>query len=636
MTVKRNFLAAGLLLCGFMLAVTGAFAQAPSLAANDHFVVTVDTDNGPETYTVIRDGRNGEHFYYVPIKPTIATEMKDGKKMPVFNLLSYQTKDKEGGILQMSMVMGVPQATVDKIRSKLGGLKIPPGKSPKLSPMPIKSAELTLYDLGGDMLDQASPKGGIAPIFGTQHYPFMLKLKSLGTNVMEALCTKNGGLPVLITYTFQGMTPKAGFEVEVNWDTCYEHFSTDFELAAEVAKNSVSGALGLDISTLREKFITDGLIKINSLSGEAATNEQLDEVMNPVLNLIVKEMFEQIHAPASIPPAEAEKLKEDQEKPPIAAAAQGVSEAFMKATGRFFKVGVKVDFALKDVKIVKKGTFKYKFDRQAIVERTTSYGGLLGIGNFPKDIQSRCISTMPAGNWERAFYVLPAVGDPVTLGIKTLDISVVPEEETATDTWKQISGYPAQSAGFNKNKSPVWTDKDRKEILRFQFPLKALYDSENFSRDKYRFKIVTKIQPEEGRSVEIVTSAPIFDGDLPMAPPTDLVDVVTLDASCLTYGETSPEVFKVIGKLEAGKQNWSFVLEDGKTFKAFMVPATEKEIKFSSMNFTHKKGKLGAWRNVGLNLRELEPSLYIMLFDGEWEQKFDAEKLPADAIVPLD
>lgn len=636
MKFNSRTLAVWLFACSFVLSLTGSFAQAPSLAANDQFVVTVDTEDGKETFTVIRDGRNGEHFYFVPIRPTVATEMKDGKKMPIFQLLSYQTKEKDGGILQMSMVMGVPQDTIEKIRSKLGGLKIPAGKTARLSPLPIKSAELTLYDLGGDMLDQASPKGGIAPIFGTQHFPFMLKLKSLGTDVMEALCTKNGGLPVLITYTFQGMTPKAGFEVEVNWDACYEHISSDFELGLEVAKNSVSGGLGLDISTLREKFITNGMIKINALSGEAATSAQLDDIMNPVLNMITKELFEQIHAPASIPAAEAEKLKEDQAKPEIAAAAQGISEAYMKATGRFFKAGVKIDYALKDVKIVKKGKFTYSFNRQAIVDRTTSFGGLLGIGNYSKDIQKECITTMPAGNWERAFYSLPSVGNPAKLGIKTLDISVTPEEEIATDSWQQISGYTTQSAGFNKTDKAIWTDKDRKEVLRFEFPLKALYDAEGFKREKYRFKIVTSIQPEQGKSVEISTTAPLFDGDLPMAPPTDLVDVVTLDASCLTFGKENTEVDRVIGKLEAGKQSWTFTIESGKTFKAFMVPETEKEIKFTSMNFTHKKGRLGAWRNVGSNLRELEPSLYIMLFDGEWEKKTDLEKLSADAILPLD
>jgi hypothetical protein len=379
-------ISAGLILFSCFWSAT-VNAQVPSLAAADQYIVTVDTANGKESFTVIRDGRIGEQFYYVPIKPTIASEKVDGKTLPVFQLLSYQTKDGDGGILQMSMVTGVPQETADKIKSKLSRLKVPAGKVPRLSPRAIKNAELTLYELGGQMLDQAAPKPGIAPIFGTQHYPFMLKLKSLGADVIKALCTKQGGLPVLITYTFQGMTPKAGFEVEVNWDACYEHFSTNTEVAAEVAKNAISGVLGLDIATLREKFVSEGLIEIKSLTGQAADAKLLDDLMIPVLNLITKELFEQLHAPVSIPPAEAEKLKEDEAKSEMAATVQSVTEGAMKALGRFFKAGAKVDFALKDIKKVKKGKFSYKFDRQSIIDCTTSYGGLLGIGGYSKDIQ---------------------------------------------------------------------------------------------------------------------------------------------------------------------------------------------------------------------------------------------------------
>lgn len=636
MKFNSRVLAVWLFACSFVFLLTGAFAQAPSLAAADQYVVTVDTDNGPETYTVIRDGRIGEQFYYVPIKPTIATEKINGKTMPVFQLLSYQTKDSDGGILQMSMVSGVAQDTIDKIKSKLFSLKVPAGKVPRLSPLAIKSAELTLYDLGGQMLDQVAPKPGIAPIFGTQHYPFMLKLKSLGADIIKALCTKQGGLPVLITYTFQGMTPKAGFEVEVDWDACYEHFSTNTEVALEVAKNSISGSLGLDIATLREKFVSEGLIKITSLTNEAVDAKLLDDLMTPILNLITKELFEQIHPPTSIAPAEAEKLKEDEAKSEIAAAAQGLSEAYMKSTGRFFKAGAKVDFAMKDVKIVKKGKFTYKFDRQAIVDRTTSFGGLLGIGNFPKEIQDKCITTMPAGNWEMAFYILPSVGKPESLGIDTLDISVAPEEKIGADKWQQISGYKTESAGFNKTKKAIWTDKERREILNFRFPLKALYDREGFKRENYRFKILTTIKPTTGKSLEITTYAPLFDGDLPIAPPTDLVDVLTIDGSCLTFGEDVGQVFKAPGQLKAGVRTWSLILSADNPIQHFMVPVDEKLITVPSLSFAHKKGMMGKWVNCGKNLRDLDPGLYFMLFDGDWDAKFDASKAPESTIVQFD
>ena len=630
-----------LALCIFMPA-SSLLAQAPSLAASDQYVVTVDTERGEETYTIIRDGRIEEQFYYLPIRPMVAVKKKEGKNMPVFQLMSYQVKDKkdelkQGGILQMSMVMGVPQKTVDKLLKKVKKIRLKTyGKRHRLSPMPIKKAELTLYDMGGDMLDQASPSGGIAPTFGTQHYPFMLKLKDLGADMMKALCTKNGGLPVLITYTYQGMTPKAGFEVEVNWDACYKHFSTDIELCGTVAKSGISGGLGLDISVLREKFESEGLIKITSLANETVTSQQLDQIMGPVLNLITMELFEQIHAPKSIPPAEAAKLKEEQKKAPIAQIIQTATEAYKKLTGKFFKVGVKVDFALKDAKIVKKGKFTYKFDRQAIVDRTSSFGGLLGIGDYPKATQDKCITTMPAGNWEAAYFVLPTVGDPESLGIDTVDISVTPQQMNKSGKWEQISGQKMISAGFNKKGNQIWTNRKREEISRFLFPLKSLYDSEGFKKENCRFKIDTTIKPETGKSLSVTTYQAMFNGDLPIAPPTDLVDTLTIDGSCLTFGREAGEVFKVIGQIKAGKQSWKVIIDENKMIQNFLVPTSEKGIQLSTLNFVSKKGRLGQWTEIRKNLRDLDPSLYFMLFDYDWtNEPPKAEKLPENTIIQL-
>ncbi|MEW6712805.1 MAG: hypothetical protein AB1403_23510, partial [Candidatus Riflebacteria bacterium] len=93
MKIKNLVFIAGIMVLSICCSITGVFAQAPSLAANDQYVVAVDTENGEEAYTLIRDGRIGEQFYYVPIKPTIAVENKDGKPSPVFQLLSYQTKE---------------------------------------------------------------------------------------------------------------------------------------------------------------------------------------------------------------------------------------------------------------------------------------------------------------------------------------------------------------------------------------------------------------------------------------------------------------------------------------------------------------------------------------------------------------
>ncbi|MGM0600693.1 MAG: hypothetical protein ACQETH_12860 [Candidatus Rifleibacteriota bacterium] len=633
---KSFLLSAMVLFCLF--ASVSSFAQAPSLASSDHYVVTIETENGEkENFTIIRDGRIRNHFYYVPNRPIVAYTTRNGKAKPIFQLMSYQTEDKnneliQGGILQMSMVMGVSQEVRDKILQKITSKFVSEDYTLqyKLSPMPIKEAQITVYDLGGDMLDQEKPKGGIAPIFGTQHYPFMLKLSKLGSDMMEELSTKNGGLPVLITYTFQGMTPKAGFEVEVDWDACYEHFSTDTELTATVAKNAIGGSLGMDISTLREKFESEGLIKIDSLTNETVTSEDLDNLMKPILDMITKELFEQIHPPKSIPPAEAEKLKEEQKKPPIAAAVQGVTESILKATKRFFCAKAKLDFALKDVKIVKKGKFTYKFNRQAIVERTTSFGGLLGIGNYPKEVQDECITTMPKGNWESAYFVLPSVGNPDALGLREVNISITPQHKDGS-YWKQISGYEIKTGYFNKNGKAIWTDKNNKEVTRFLYPLKALYETEGFDTRNYRFKVDTTISPAKGNSFKTTAYMNMFDGDLPIPSPMNLVDQLTIDGCCLTFGTSENEVYKAVGMVNSGDNRWRINLDQNNMMQTFLIPQ-DKQV-MTSLKFAGSKGMLGNWIHANKPLRAVEPSLYFMLFDYDWEKEKEIDKLPEDVLI---
>lgn len=612
----------------FLYPGTGVFAQVPSLAAADEYVVTVETENGEETFTIIRDGRIEEQFYYVPIKPVVASKSpKGGTKTPVFNLLRYQHKNENnelvnGGILQMSMVMTVSEKTREALLRQIRRKFIfkDYSKQHRLSPLPIKKSELALYDIGGDLLAQAPPKGGIGPVFGTQHYPFMLKLKELGADVMAELCKKNGGVPVLITYTFSGMTPKVGFEVEVNWDACYNHFSTDTNVGIEAVKNGIGGGLGLDISTLREEFESKGLIKITSLADETVTSEQLDELMSPVLNLITAELFEQLHCPTSIDPAEARSLKEPNKYAEIAKAATSAVKSLMGKA--FFSAKAQVNFALKDVKKVKKGKFTYKFDRQTIMDRTACFGGLLGIGDYPKEIQDQVITVMPAGRWEAAYFSLPEVGDPATLGLKAVTISVFPEVKSGSN-WNQIPGLKIETAVFNKNNTPTWTDKNGREITTLLFPLQSVYAAEGFNESNYRFKISTNITPASSRSktLNLVTYSPMFDGTLPVSDPGDLVDTVLIDGCCLSYGEGPDEVYKVVGQLTSGqktKTKSQISIDSNNSLNVILVPADDA-VTINNLIFTSKKGRLGTWKNVNQPLRELEPSLQVLLFDYDWE-----------------
>ncbi len=715
----------GLLCTLFVLAfATPDFAQAPSLAPADAFYVSAKTEFGTETFTVIRDGRHEEQFYFVPARPHVAIEKRNGKDYPVFQLLSYQRKKGDdllqGGILQFSVQTSISKSTEKELLNTIKG-KFPLSDSTKqhqLSPIPMKEALISMYDLDGKLLESAPVKEGIAPIFGNQQFPFMLNLTDLGADAMKALTTGQGGLPVLITYTFQGMTPPGGFKIEVNWDNCYKHLSSDTKLRANLAYANLGANLGADMTKIREEMESNGMMKITALSNEALSDTALDAAMNPVIDLITKELFENIKAPPQIDPASAKEIAapeiKDQpagsvtpaasvaeangvapakgkesavDKPAAdnkdnaasndtaadkkdasaasgdaaastgAAAGAAVGDAVKGATSaageaakgamdaaatsvpyvgtimkvldvasdiaKNTKVAIGASYALKDAQYVKKGSFVYTYDRQAIVDRKTSFGGPIGIGSFDKNIQNECITVLPDGNWEAAFYNLPPVGDAASLGYKQINLTVTPVYGD-----KQISGQKIETAYFKAN-TETWTDKSGKQISNFLFPLKAVYDSADFKSNPsgFRFKVRTEVIPAAGPSLAVESFAPMFDGEKPISPPTDLLENVKISTDAITYGNGDDEIYLVKGTLKAGDLSLPFKLDANKTVQGFLVPKDAKSLKIIGMQFISKKGKKIDWAYNNKELRESFANLDIDLFDNAWNKTVDADSV---------
>lgn len=674
------------------------YAQVPSLAASDAYFVTVKTEFGNETFTIIRDGRIEEQFYFVPARPHVAVETVKGKKYPVFQLLSFQRKQadntlKQGGILQLSLQMGISEDTQDALLKKVQG-KFQLSDSKKvhrLSPIPMKEAQIAMYDMSGDMMDSAPVKEGVAPIFGNQQFPFMLNLTDLGSDAMESLCRGRGGLPVIVTYTFLGMTEPGGFKVEVNWDSCFKHFSTDTKLRAKVGYKMLGADLGADFSTIREEMISNGMIKVTSLTNEAMSESSIDAAMNPILNLITAELFEGIKAPPAITPAAAKEIappegaKEPAESgvqavaasgtasdsevlPPVVKVASPTAPVTAPATGVASAVGsiapvvgelaktlggaattaipvvgpvmkalevaadiaanTKVDlgasFALKDVKIVKKGKFTYTYDRQAVVERKTSFGGPIGIGSFDKKTQDACITVLPDGNWESAFYLIPPVGDPAKLGFKYMTLSVIP-----VMNGKAVSGQKTETAMFNKNGQGIWQDKNGNEVSMFLFPLKAVYASAEYKADpsRFKFQVKTEVIPAAGSKISTVTEAPMFDGEMAMAPAQDLLEPVFLSGDCLSFGGSAEEIFVAKGTLKADNLTFNFKLDANTTSQGFLIPKDTKSLKIMGLQFISKTGKKYSWANNGRELKAQYPDMDIMFFDNDWQAQPDADAI---------
>ncbi|MEW6712804.1 MAG: hypothetical protein AB1403_23505, partial [Candidatus Riflebacteria bacterium] len=468
-----------------------------------------------------------------------------------------------------------------------------------------------------------------------------------------------------------------------------KHLSTDTKLRAEVGYGNLGANLGADMSKIREEMTSNGMIKVTALSNEALSDAALDAAMTPVLTLITSELFEQIKTPEQITPAQAKEIAPPQGlKAPEAgtvasatsvSAANGIAaspaapaadagkaaadvgkaagDAAGQAAGaaadaaassipyvgtimkvldvaadmaKNTKVGIGASFALKDAKYVKKGSFVYTYDRQAIVDRKTSFGGPIGIGSFDKKIQDECKTVLPDGRWESAYYNLPDVGNPASLGISQITMSVVP-----VFNGQPIPGQKIESAYFKTNNG-FWADKKNQQKDFFLFPLKAIYDSPAFQneRNKFQFKVSTEVTPAQGSFFKVESTADIFDGELAMTPPSALLQTLYLSADCLSFGEAEDEVFKVKGTLKVDSLSFPINLTMNKPYQGFIFPKDAKSIQIQGLEFSNKKGsKKLPWKYNNKELTEVFPGMDIELVDSDWKKEVDADDIAGGPVV---
>ncbi|MDD3148962.1 MAG: hypothetical protein PHD82_16835, partial [Candidatus Riflebacteria bacterium] len=521
----KNFLLTGLfaLLCGFV--ICGSASALPSLDAQLWDTLQVDEKMGnavDETMiTVIRDSNKPLVWYYVPNRPRLAETVTkiDGNKVtkPIFQLMTLQTKSAktkniyEEGLLQFALRMDLQpetasqaknlifqknKAATDKNKAKIEALKgeITTLETEKTSasaerqaiiteevkeknklikeldallkvetidqisllPLPISSASISIYQPSGEWLSGGIQAPAIAPIFSTQAVPFQLNLTSLGADAMKALTQKGqGGLGVYYEMHFEGVLPPAKMTVEVDWDQTYTHFSDNKkEKHYWNALLFAGGTSRTETASISNDLIENKCITV-TMEGREDELEALQKVLDPILERINNELIEKLAPPEECKPAEAPEPD--------------------NGIGMFYGGGS--SYSMKNKKDTKTGKEKITFERAKIVTRATSCGTFIGIGNYDKKIIEEANIVMEPGNWEKAYYTLPAVGNDPSLIQIDLNQYVI---------YKDGSGKPAGSMlMFSGAENPQlitwghtrvdgkagWVNKDGDPVSNITWPL---------------------------------------------------------------------------------------------------------------------------------------------------------------------
>jgi hypothetical protein len=606
-----------------MLAIFPGFAQV-SLGSGDQTDVTVKVNGVDETFTVLRDYKRPDQFYYVPGTVRLATRGEGKNKRPVFHLLKYQVLDKEinelveGGIMQFSVRFSPGDNAVGKIKTAVADeFGYEEGKI-KLSALPYKSAEVSIYDLEGELLATEFQKPGVGPAFANNEIPFQVQLTSLSADVYDALTRGGGGIPVYITYTFDQVSPATGFKVTVDWNQTYKHFSKDEKTRKAFTQwyyyrtwwgrrrvRARSGVQKKDVQTLSEILQENKNINVESLDGENISQEDIDRYIDPIIERINKELVEKMAPPEKIDPA---------------ATSEPNNPGYWRTSS---------NIAIKNVNKVKQGKEVIEFNRRHLFESKDTYGSIVGIGNYDEEIQKKLITIMPAGNWNSAYFPVPAVGDSESLDIKEITLQVVPKYYNKNNKLRPIPNTEAKLATWRPDNG-YFCDISGNEITNLLFPMQAITDelsSHNIPLKNCTYEVTLNIS-QGGDNLKFVSYEEFLMGGIPISTPMARIEGVEVDCDIgLTWGnssdKTSLAAVQIKIESEYPKKSYSKVIKvkDDNKIGVFLVEKEDEgkknEVK-AVINFILFNGKKIPWKHNGRNLRDDDLGLSIMLWDTDY------------------
>lgn len=609
-------------------------AQA-SLASEDRIdEIPVTIDGVEETFTAIRDARVRQQWYYIPDRPRLFERRVEGKPEPEFTLLRYQTRDPsnpqevlEGGLIQFAASLALPPEAIPQLKSAIR--KQVAGDEPiRLSAMPFKKAKVAIYSPDdGKLVGTGRHSQGIAPVFSTQKMVFSVPLSRLGSDVYDALVHGNTGVAMAVEFSFNGLTPPAGFRVTVDWDQTYEHYSKDKHFAAKAGYIGYFGASStIDVQEVYNELVKNKAIQVEITESESFDSETIQKYLEPLLSRINKELLADLKPPETVPPASLDRSKEggdgDQGK-------DDEEDDEDKGDGGFFgglakKLfgggGFRAEYrvSIKKRRDVKRGKETIRFDHRAQVERKTIAGGFIGIGRYPEAIREKLVTVVPEGPWKSAFFVLPAVGDDENLGITQVDLEI-----GLTD-----GGDMRQSQVVAWTPDGGWKDRRGQPRTVLTFPLMGL-EAAGLELERARF--VSRANVTVRREVlRLEQTHDVFDGETAIVTPLSEVDVVAVDGSLLSWAKVLPDsdLVAINVTLRSGERVFSRRLRprnvDGVWIEPeplyWLIPKGAPPVT-AEIQFLESDGHRTEWRHNGRDLLQELSSLEVTLLDADWRRE---------------
>ena len=502
-----------------------------SLALEDRIDdIPVKVDSQMLKFTVIRDAWNPKQWYVVPDRPRLATRLDSKqRRVPELSMLLIQSEDNakqtitEEALLQFAVTLAVPAEATDTLKDAIAtqykGEKLDRSQI-LLSGLPLLSSEATVVvpKTEGDFLVGTAFGDGVGPTFATQEQVFLLRLTRKGADALKAALSQGNGIAIQYSMKYDGLTPKVGFKVKVNWSQLQTHYSRNDRARARASWfGLVRAGADYDRQEVLNDLVNDKCLEVEVVEGSGFKREDANKYLDPILARINKEFEVQLAPPEKIDPAKADAPE---------------------ASGFFFGGGYSV--AIKNVTTKKSGTETISFSTRQYVERKTYAGGFVSLKPFDEDIREAAVIVVPPGPWQSSYFLLPTVG--TNLGIQRADITVKLNRgkenlSTRSAKWEVTDG------------KGQWTEpKEAKAGPRsmIQFPLLNLGVKNKNDLKNTRYNVKLTLLTASNDEVTIDKEMETFDGSLPLpALSRSLIDIVTINPQALTLA----------GVKDAGKTN---------------------------------------------------------------------------------